>query len=580
MMEKLCVRKIIIFFPILVIILMLRTESVKAETRIEGDGCSTPEEAVMLYLHGLENGDMNQMLSAFAIESYVDNYKLEEQVETAAWLYVEYVPNVSEYARRLNIEQRKRKVTEMIRAQYRGWNSTGRADLEKGETGAECLRRVFYRGEDLWFSHIKADGAFESPSVLGQSDHWDYEENANRNQKEAIQYLGGEQIKEVAADFIWMNMPFVLCARTIEYQEKWYILDFNTVLYMGIGGSAYEYGGIVPLFMFDNRNNEIDTNSMEEFSSEFLDRSNQSHSVFDTALPKQKGFRQPEEALQFYLNGLEKNDIDQMFSAFAMEEYVKNYRLDKEIEYDEVYEIHEFVSNLSENTEGLNLAKRKAHIATLFFEQYLELTDAACYPDVSKVQENVAGSGEQKVSGKEKMERCFSMNDSVYLKNIHFIGNIRETDSCISRESFSSDTDALLTILGADGIVFRTAEIEVNGQLYTLYADIICYDKRWFLMETEIIKADGKIRISVNGEEYGVYSLEEEQTIKIGDTNVCIIKNGQCRMTEASCPEHLCIEQGAIDNRGGTIICLPNKVVIEVVEADRMSENGIDTVIR
>ncbi|HIY00484.1 MAG TPA: NusG domain II-containing protein [Candidatus Blautia faecipullorum] len=99
-------------------------------------------------------------------------------------------------------------------------------------------------------------------------------------------------------------------------------------------------------------------------------------------------------------------------------------------------------------------------------------------------------------------------------------------------------------------------------------------------METEIIKADGKIRISVNGEEYGVYSLEEEQTIKIGDTNVCIIKNGQCRMTEASCPEHLCIEQGAIDNRGGTIICLPNKVVIEVVEADRMSENGIDTVIR
>lgn len=71
------------------------------------------------------------------------------------------------------------------------------------------------------------------------------------------------------------------------------------------------------------------------------------------------------------------------------------------------------------------------------------------------------------------------------------------------------------------------------------------------------------IRITVDGEEYGTYSLSENQVISIGDTNVCEIKDGQVKMTEADCPDHLCIKQKAADASGGSIICLPNKVVIE-----------------
>ena len=73
----------------------------------------------------------------------------------------------------------------------------------------------------------------------------------------------------------------------------------------------------------------------------------------------------------------------------------------------------------------------------------------------------------------------------------------------------------------------------------------------------------GTIRITVNGEEYGTYSLAKDQVIKINDTNVCEIKNGEVKMTEADCPDHLCMKQKAVDSTGGTIVCLPNKVVIE-----------------
>ncbi len=90
----------------------------------------------------------------------------------------------------------------------------------------------------------------------------------------------------------------------------------------------------------------------------------------------------------------------------------------------------------------------------------------------------------------------------------------------------------------------------------------------------------GAVKIEVNGEEFGTYSLAEDQIIRINDTNICEIKDGKISMTDASCPDHLCIKQGSIDSKGGMIVCLPNKVVIEGVRPDSSSvdEPVIDAV--
>lgn len=86
----------------------------------------------------------------------------------------------------------------------------------------------------------------------------------------------------------------------------------------------------------------------------------------------------------------------------------------------------------------------------------------------------------------------------------------------------------------------------------------------------------GYVRITVDGEEYGRYSLTEDQTIQINDTNVCAIKDGKVRMISASCPDHLCMKQKAVDKDGGTIVCLPNKVVIEAeTSGNGKTQNGI-----
>ena len=80
-------------------------------------------------------------------------------------------------------------------------------------------------------------------------------------------------------------------------------------------------------------------------------------------------------------------------------------------------------------------------------------------------------------------------------------------------------------------------------------------------------RSHNTIRITVDGKEFGTYSLSQDQIIHIGDTNVCEIKDGKIKMTGADCPDHLCIKQKAVGSSGGTIVCLPNKVVIEGVKA-------------
>ena len=86
-------------------------------------------------------------------------------------------------------------------------------------------------------------------------------------------------------------------------------------------------------------------------------------------------------------------------------------------------------------------------------------------------------------------------------------------------------------------------------------------------------RSPNTIRITVDGKEFGTYSLSKDQVIHIGDTNVCEIKDGKVTMIEATCPDHYFMKQKAVDEHGGSIICLPNKVVIEGKDSAEPSES-------
>lgn len=95
-------------------------------------------------------------------------------------------------------------------------------------------------------------------------------------------------------------------------------------------------------------------------------------------------------------------------------------------------------------------------------------------------------------------------------------------------------------------------------------------------------KEDGAyVLVTIDGEEYGVYSLAQEQEVPIiqdgATTNVLVIEDGFADMTEADCPDKLCVHQKAISRNNETIVCLPNKVVVQVMGS---KESGFDSIAK
>lgn len=80
--------------------------------------------------------------------------------------------------------------------------------------------------------------------------------------------------------------------------------------------------------------------------------------------------------------------------------------------------------------------------------------------------------------------------------------------------------------------------------------------------------------VSIDGKEYGRFPLdkdcEERIELEDGSYNILVIKDGKADMTEASCPDKICVNHRNISKKNESITCLPNKVIIEI-------ENGEDS---
>lgn len=92
----------------------------------------------------------------------------------------------------------------------------------------------------------------------------------------------------------------------------------------------------------------------------------------------------------------------------------------------------------------------------------------------------------------------------------------------------------------------------------------------------QLWKSDGSIvEVTVDGEVLGTYRLDQDQTVQIQKTNVLVIENGEADMTDANCPDQLCVHQKAISKSGETIVCLPNKVIVTIIGAEESAEDVV-----
>jgi hypothetical protein len=85
-----------------------------------------------------------------------------------------------------------------------------------------------------------------------------------------------------------------------------------------------------------------------------------------------------------------------------------------------------------------------------------------------------------------------------------------------------------------------------------------------------------EVQIRVDGQVVETLELSQDQTYEIqgvgGGTNLLVIQNGEAWVEEATCPDGLCENMGKISQNGQSVICLPNKVVVEIVSQEETAE--------
>ncbi|MGN0659384.1 MAG: NusG domain II-containing protein [Emergencia sp.] len=91
--------------------------------------------------------------------------------------------------------------------------------------------------------------------------------------------------------------------------------------------------------------------------------------------------------------------------------------------------------------------------------------------------------------------------------------------------------------------------------------------------------AGQKVTVTVDGQLYGTYSLDEDREIEVkqdGHINKITIKDGSVQMSYSDCKNQICVKDGKISRTSESLVCLPNRVMIEISGG---KEDDLDAVI-
>ena len=85
------------------------------------------------------------------------------------------------------------------------------------------------------------------------------------------------------------------------------------------------------------------------------------------------------------------------------------------------------------------------------------------------------------------------------------------------------------------------------------------------------------LRDGVLLEEIDLNQVEESYTLTFEDergTNTVLVEPGRIRILEADCPDQVCVNQGFISDGTVPIVCLPHRLLVEIVGAEGDLDGG------
>ena len=122
----------------------------------------------------------------------------------------------------------------------------------------------------------------------------------------------------------------------------------------------------------------------------------------------------------------------------------------------------------------------------------------------------------------------------------------------------------------------RSAGKKIRADLIVIAALLLLSGALYLILN--IGREEGGVAVvRVNGEEVERHSLSVDGTFSLnGGSNILVIADGQAWLSEADCPDLLCVKQGKIHYTGQVITCLPNRLTVTVEGGE---SDGVDLVV-
>ena len=217
------------------------------ETKMEGDGFDTPEEALTAYIEAFKKMDMNGMVSVYAMESFLENLDLEalvekQQVYSFRTRY-NYIPQENPYASALNLEKRRSWITDLVQQQYVTLSGSGLYTEYPGmmiqvkDFGdvQNLLDTIFPEKEQGFLENLNLM-QFIDPGILSENDL--SESFREKNIEENCSMYGAEDYQCVAASLQLDGKNWLITFDTIKYGGRWYLAEPGGIIGMQMGITA------------------------------------------------------------------------------------------------------------------------------------------------------------------------------------------------------------------------------------------------------------------------------------------------------------------------------------------------------
>lgn len=221
-------------------------EEASATATIEGKGFKSAEKAILAYAQALQSGDVKEILSTFAMETYVENLDEEAYLASSGSYYTssQGLFGSDAYSKEIRLVKRQYEITNLLSYIYlhhTGLDVSTPISVRDGyEDAGDLVGALVVEDWMDILAEMEIGRVVEAELLIPDQMLEGYRENLSKR----ADMFNCDELVSLAVQITLDGTDYYLCVDVACYDGKWYNLTHGGMLGSMLGGS-YDTGLLV-----------------------------------------------------------------------------------------------------------------------------------------------------------------------------------------------------------------------------------------------------------------------------------------------------------------------------------------------